>query len=122
MGHDGLADIGLPDPHHAGAVVGNAGRIHQPGVDGEGAGRGGEVAAVAAPVDEGLVDGDLAVEVVHVVIRLAALGQDHALGGGGGGAAHAVHVGRVGIRAADHAHEQRIAGRAWHLAALGQIT
>ncbi|MNP62571.1 hypothetical protein D3C76_1578660 [compost metagenome] len=91
-------------------------------MNGEGTGGGGEVAAVAAPVHEGLVDGDLAVEVVHVVIGLLAFGEDHALGGGGGGAAHAVHVGRVGIRAADHAHEQRIAGRAWHLAALGQIT
>ncbi|MNH14670.1 hypothetical protein D3C79_742670 [compost metagenome] len=121
MGHDGLLDIGLPDSHHAGAVVRDAGGIHQPGVDGEGAGGGGEVAAVATPVDEGLVDGNLAVEVVHVVIGLLAFGEDHALGGGGGGAPHAVHVGRVGIRAADDAHEERIPGRARHLAAFWQI-
>ncbi|MNT52326.1 hypothetical protein D3C72_1893480 [compost metagenome] len=119
MGNDGLANVGLPDPHHAGAVVRDAGGVHQPGVNGEGAGGGGEVAAVAAPVHEGLVDGDLAVEVVHVVIGLLAPGEDHALGGGGGGAPHAVHVGRVGIRAADDAQEECIPGRAGLLAAFG---
>ncbi|MNF81655.1 hypothetical protein D3C84_639390 [compost metagenome] len=121
MGNDGFANVGLPDPHHAGAVVGDADRIHQSGVNGEGTGGGGEVAAVAAPVHEGLVDGDLAVEVVHVVIGLLALGEDHALAGGGGGAPHAVHVGRVGVRAADDAQEECIPSRSGLLAAFGQI-
>src|SRR5690606_28162641 len=84
-------------------------------------GGGGQVAAVAAPVDEGLVDGDLPVEVIHVVIGLAALRQDHALAGAGGGAAHAVDVRGVGVGTADDAHEQLVAGLARHLAALGQI-
>ncbi|MDT4861584.1 hypothetical protein FQZ97_961950 [compost metagenome] len=121
MGDDGFLDIGLPDTHHAGAVLRNARRIDQAGVDGEGAGGGGQVAAVAAPVDEGLVDGDLAVEVVDVVLGLAALRQDHALAGAGGGAAHAVDVRRIRIGAADHAHEQLVAGFTRNLAALGQV-
>src|SRR5690606_73033 len=104
VGDDGFLDVGLPDTHHAGAVLGNARRIDQSGVDGESAGGGGQVAAVAAPVDEGLVDGDLPVEVIHVVIGLAALRQDHALAGAGGGAAHAVDVRGAAVGTADDAH------------------
>ncbi|MNN72405.1 hypothetical protein D3C81_1884380 [compost metagenome] len=92
MGDDGFLDIGLPDAHHAGTVLRNACRVHQPRVQGKSPGSGGEVAAVAAPVDEGLVDGDLTIEVVHIVIRLAAFRQDHAFAGAGSGAAHAVDV------------------------------
>jgi len=55
--------------------------------DGERADRGAEVAAVAAPVDEGLVDRDLAVEVVDVVARLRALRDDDGLAGARRGAA-----------------------------------
>jgi hypothetical protein len=121
VGDDGLLDVGLPDAHHGSAVLRNARRIHQPGMDGEGAGGGGQVAAIAAPVHKGLVDGDLAVEVVHIVVGHAALGQDHALAGAGGGAAHAVDVGGVGVGAADDAHEQLVARFARDLAAFGQV-
>ena len=121
MGDDGLVDIGLPDAHHAHAVLRNPRRIDQPGMDGEGASGGGQVAAVAAPVDEGLVDGDLAVKVVDVVVRLAAFRQDHALGGRRGGAAHAVDMRAVRIRATNHPHKQLVAGSARDLAALRQV-
>ena len=52
-GDYGLADISLPDPHHGGAVLRNAIRFHQAVRDREGSDRGGQVAAVTAPVDEG---------------------------------------------------------------------
>lgn len=121
VGDDGLADIGLPDAHLADAVFRYPRRIHQPGVQGEGAGPGGEVAAVAAPVDEGLVDGDLAVEVVDVMARLAALREDHALAGAGGGAAHPVDVRGIGVGTADHPHEQPIARLAGDPAGFRQV-
>lgn len=121
VGDDGLADIGLPDAHLADAVFRYPRRIHQPGVQGEGAGPGGEVAAVAAPVDEGLVDGDLAVEVVDVMARLAALREDHALAGAGGGAAHPVDVRGIGVGTADHPHEQPVARLAGDPAGFRQV-
>ncbi len=121
MGDDGLLDVGLPDAHHTGAVFRDTCRIDQPRVDGEGACAGGQVAAVAAPVDEVLVDGDLAVEVIHVVIGLAALRQDHALAGAGSGAAHAVDMGGIGIGTADYAHEQLVTRLTRYLAWLRQV-
>src|SRR5690606_41919549 len=91
------------------------------GMEGEGTSRRRQVAAVAAPVHEWLVDGNLAVEVIHVVIGLAALRQDHAFAGAGGSAAHAVDVRGVGVRTANYTHEQLVAGLAWDLAALRQV-
>src|SRR5690606_711340 len=64
VGDDGLANVGLPDPYRAGAVVRNTRRIDQPGMDGKGTRCRRQIATVTAPVDEGAVDGDLAVEVV----------------------------------------------------------
>jgi len=40
MGDDGLADVGLPDPHHTGTVLRNALGIHQAGMQRERAGAG----------------------------------------------------------------------------------
>ena len=81
----------------------------------------GEIAAVAAPVHERLVDRDLAEQVVDVVIRPRALRQDHRLAGARGGSAHAVDLLAVRVRAADHAQQQRITRRARHLRGLGQV-
>src|SRR5690606_3820052 len=117
----GLLDIGLPDTHHAGTVLGNSLGIYQPGMDGKGAGARRQVAAVAAPVHEWLVDGNLAVEVIHVLIGLAALRQDHAFAGAGGSAANAVDARGVGVRTANYSHEQLAAGLAWDLSALRQV-
>ncbi len=121
MGDDGFLNIGLPDTHHTHAVFRDTRRVKQTGMNGKRTDTGRQVAAVAAPVDEGLVDGDLAVEVVDVVVRLAAARQDHALAGAGGGAAHAVDVRGIGVGAADHAHEQPVARLARHPAALRQV-
>src|SRR5690606_15165379 len=121
MSNDGLLDIGLPDTHGAGTVFRNPRRIDQPGMNGEGTGRGGKVAAVAAPVDKGAVDGYLTVEVVHIVLRLTAFGQDHALAGTRGRAPHAVDMRCVGIGTADHPHEQPVPGLARHLTGRGQV-
>ena len=74
-----------------------------------------EVAAVAAPVDERLVDRDLAEQVVDVVIRLRAPRHDHALARARRRAAHAVDLLAVRVGAADHAQQQRVARRARHL-------
>ena len=125
VGNDGFANVGLPDAHHAGAAARAIARdtagIDQPGVDGKRARRGGQVAAVAAPVHKVGVDGHLPVEVVHGVIGARAFREDHALAGAGGGAAHAVDVGAVGVGAADDALKQPVARAARHLAALRQV-
>ena len=121
MGDDGFANVGLPNAHSAGAVRGNAAGIHQTRVNGKGPGGGGEVAAVAAPVDKIFVDGDLAVEVVHIVAGARALAHDHALAGAGGGAAHAVNVRAIGVGAANHTLQQSVARRAGLLRGFGQV-
>jgi len=89
--------------------------------DGVGADRRRQVAAVAAPVDEGLVDRDLAEQVVDVVVRAGALRHDHGLAGARGGAAHAVDLLAVGVGAADHAHQQLVARFARHLRRFRQV-
>src|SRR5690606_25889667 len=90
--HDGLADVGLPDVDRGDAVGRHAFGRNQ--AHGNGAGPHGrrQVAAVAAPVDEGLVDGDLPEEVIHVVVGAVAAGKNHHFAGARGGAAHAVGV------------------------------
>ena len=118
---DGLADVGLPDAHHGDAVVRDAAGVDQAVADGERTDRRGQVAAVAAPVDERLVDRHLAEQVVDVVIGLDALRQDHGLAGAGRRAAHAVDLLAVRVGAADHAQQQRVAGRAGNLRRFGQI-
>ncbi|MNH32317.1 hypothetical protein D3C79_927530 [compost metagenome] len=72
MSDDGLADIDLPDTHGGNAIARDARRLDQATADGERADSSRQVAAVAAPVDEGLVDGDLAEQVVDVVLGLGA--------------------------------------------------
>src|SRR5690606_19797189 len=121
MGNDGLLDIGLPDTHGAGTVLRDTCRIDQPRVNGKSTGRSGEVAAVAAPVDKGAVDGYLTVEVVHIVLRLTAFGQDHALAGTRGRPPHAIDMRCVGVGTADHPHEQPVPRLARHLAGFGQV-
>ncbi|MCY1299044.1 hypothetical protein D9M68_681990 [compost metagenome] len=121
MADDGLADIRLPDAHDGDAVLRDAARVDQARADGERADRGGQVAAVAAPVHERLVDRDLAEQVVDIVVRTGALGHDHGLAGAGGGAAHAVDLLAVRVGAADHAHQQRVAGGAGGLRGFGQV-
>ena len=56
MREDGLADVGLPDPHRAAAVVRHPRRIDQAIGNRERPHRRTQVAAVAAPVDERAVD------------------------------------------------------------------
>ena len=106
VGDDALAQVGLPDADHGDAV---ASRPHQSTMDGEGADGGAEVAAVAAPVDDGLADGDLAEPVVDVAVGAGAGTHDDHLAGAGGGAAHAVYLLLVGVGAADHAHQDTVA-------------
>ncbi|MNE22258.1 hypothetical protein D3C80_1154590 [compost metagenome] len=121
MGDDGLADVLLPDAHGADAVVRNARGIDQTASDGEGADRSGQVAAVARPVDERLVDRHLTEQVVDIMIRLLAPGDDHGLGGTGSRTTHAVDLLAVRIGAADHAQQQLVTRRARHLAGLRQV-
>src|SRR5690554_7762794 len=89
-------------------------------MNGKGPRRSGEVATVATPIDERLVDGNLSIEVVHIVIRLTAWRQDHALAGTGSGAPHTVVMRGVGFGPADHPQKQPVTGRARHLPGLGQ--
>ncbi len=121
MRKDGLADVGLPDADGAGAVVRNPRRVNEAVADREWPHGSAEIAAVAAPVHEGGVDGDLAVQIVDIVIGYRCAGDDHALAGAGRRAAHAVGVLAVGIGRADHAHQQRITRRARHLGGNGQV-
>lgn len=121
VGDDGLADIRLPDTHGGDTVARNTRRVDQATADGKRTDRSGQVAAVAAPVDEGLVDADLAEQVVDIVLGLDALRQDHGLAGARRGAAHAVDLLAVRVGAADYPQQQRIAGGTWNLRLLGQV-
>nr|GEU28025.1 hypothetical protein [Tanacetum cinerariifolium] len=115
MGDDGPGDIGLPDAHHGHAIARDARRVHQACRNRKRAHGGRQVAAVAAPVHERLVDGHLAEQVVDVMIGPVAGGQDHGLAGAGRAVAHAVDLFAVGVGAADHAQQQRVARGAWGL-------
>ena len=117
----GFLDVGLPNAHFAGALRGHSGGVDQPFGDGKGPHGGGQVAAVAGPVDEGRIDGDLAEKVVHVVARAIAFAHQHHLGGAGGGPTHAVRMLAVGVRAADDPKAQGVPGWAGHLGLGGQV-
>ena len=121
MRHDGLLDVGLPDPHGAQAVARHACRVDHSVRDGEGPDRRRQVAAVAAPVDEGAFDRDLSVQVIHVMPGLRARRNDHHLAGARRGPAHAVGVLAVRIGRADHAAQQCVPRRSRHLRPFGQV-
>ena len=121
VGDDGLVDVGLPDAHRADAVLRDACRIDVASVQRERASTGGQVAAVAGPVDEVGIDRHLPVQVIHVVIGLAAGRDDHALAGTGGSAAHAIGVLGIGIGRTDHPLQQVITGHAGLLRAGRQV-
>ena len=121
MRNDGLLDVRLPDANDRDAVLRDACCIHQPHGDGARAHGRRQIAAVAAPVHESLVDGHLPVEIVHVVVRAGAGGKNDALGSGRRGAAHAVDVCGIRVRAADHALEQPVTCDTRHLRAGGQV-
>src|SRR5690606_40479809 len=72
LGHNGLANVGLPDAYRNGAVGRDAFGVDQAHGDRAGPYGRRQVAAVAAPVDEGRVDGYLPEQVIDVVIGLAA--------------------------------------------------
>ncbi len=102
VGNDGLANVGLPHAHHRHAVVRDAISVDQTVADGERTDRCREIAAVAAPVDERLVDRHLAEQVIDVVIGAGAFRQDHGFAGAGRRATHAVDLLVVRVGAADH--------------------
>ncbi len=118
---DGLADIGLPDAHHGHAVVRHARRIDQACGNRERPDCRRQVAAITAPVDERLVDRDLAEQVVDVVLSARGRRDDHGLAGAGRGATHAVDLLAVRVGAADHAQQQRIACGARHAGLVRQV-
>ena len=108
VGEDALAQIGLPDAHPGQAV---ARGLDQALADGEGAHGGAEIATVARPVDHRYLDGRGAEQIVDVTVRAAGGRDHHHLAGAGGGPAQAVDLLAVGIGAADHPQQQRIARR-----------
>src|SRR5690606_38527991 len=105
VGDYGFLDVALPDAYNSSTVIGNARFIDQTIADGKRTHSSSQVAAVAAPVDEGLVDGDLAEEVIHIVIGPLAFGEDDGFAGAGCGAAHAVSMLAIRIGAADNAQQ-----------------
>src|SRR5690606_25963960 len=111
---DALAEVALPDPYARLAFPGR----HQPLADGEGTHRRREVPAVAAVVDQGLLDRHRAERVVHVAVVSMRRRDQHDLARAGGGAPHAVGVPAIRIRAADDPQQQGIALRArpWQVA------
>ena len=121
VGDDGFADIGLPDADGADAVCGDFGGVHQPLRDGEGADGGGQVAAVAAPIDEGAVDGDLAEEIVDVVIGALGCVENHGFAGRRAGVAQSVYLFAVGVGAAEYAQQDFVARAARFPRRLGQV-
>ncbi len=90
-------------------------------IDGEGPDRRRQVAAIAAPVDKGLVDGDLAKQVVHIVIRLGGRCQDDGFTGTGRGSPHTVDLFLVWVRAADDPKQEFVPGLAWGLAGFREV-
>ena len=64
---DGFTDVRLPNSHFNNAIFGNALRGQHALRDRKGAHRGRQIAAVAAPVHKGLVNGHLTEEVIHIV-------------------------------------------------------
>ena len=121
MGNDGFANVGLPDTHLRHAVVRHPRSIHQSVADSEGPDGRRQVAAVAAPVDKCLVNGDLAKQVVDVVIGPAAARHDHGFAGAGTGATHAINLFGVGVGAADDAQQQGVTGGASLLCPRRQV-
>lgn len=119
--HDGLADVGLPDPHRGHAIARHACRIDQAIGKRERPHRRRQIAAVAAPVHEGTVDGHLPEQIVHVVRRPRAGGDNHALAGARRRPAHAIDLLAIRIRATDHPQQQRIARRPRLLCGRRQI-
>ena len=119
MADDGLGNIGLPDAHCTDAIARNARHIDEIIADRKRSDRRRQIAAVTAPVDEGLVDGDLAEQIIDVVIGFVALGQNDGFAGAGSRSAHAIDLLAIGVRAANHAQQKIVARGAWLLAALG---
>jgi len=118
---DRLADVRLPDAHDRNAVVRHAVRIDEAAADCKRPHGRRQIAAIAAPVDERLVDRHLSEEIVDIMIRPAALRDDHRLAGARRRAAHAVDLLAIRIGAADHAHQQCVARRAGRLRGFGQV-
>ena len=121
MGDDGFLNIRLPDAHHGHAVFRDARGVNQACMNRKCTGGGGQIATITRPIHKGLVNRDLTVEIIHIVIRHAGFGQNHAFGRAGSRATHAVNVRGVWVGAANHAHEQLVARRAGLLAGFRQI-
>ena len=68
MSNNRFADIGLPNPDGCDPILWDAGRIDQTVADAKRANGRGQVAAITAPVDKGLVDRHLSKKIVNVVI------------------------------------------------------
>ena len=115
MSNNRFTDVGLPDSHYRDAVLRDARRIHQTAADGKRADRSREVAAVAAPVDKRFVDGDLAKQVVHIVIGVGTFAHDYGFAGAGGRGAHTVDLFFIRVGAADNAQQQGISRGTRHL-------
>ena len=77
VGNNGLLDIDLPDANNGNAVIGDTVSRNQTVIDGKGPDSCGQVATVAAPVHERLIDGNLAKQIIHIVISLFTFRQDH---------------------------------------------
>src|SRR5690606_22139066 len=90
-------------------------------VDSKGTDGGGQVAAVAAPVHEGLINGYLTKQVVHIMPRLGRCRQDHRLAGTGGGVTQAVDLLLVGVRAADDSQQELVSGFTGDLTGFWQV-
>ncbi|RMN06389.1 hypothetical protein ALQ67_200067 [Pseudomonas savastanoi pv. glycinea] len=121
MGDDGLADIGLPDTHDDDAVLRHTTSIEQTTGDSKRADGRRQVAAIAAPVDERLVDGYLAEQVIDIVVGLGAARHNDRFAGTGRRPAHAVDLLFIGVRAADDSQQQRIPRRSRNLCSFGQV-
>jgi hypothetical protein len=70
---------------------------------------------------KGLVDGDLAKQVVHIVPGPRAARQDHGLAGARRGVAQAVDLLAIRVGAAQHAQQQAVARGAGLLGGFGQV-
>ncbi|MPN33368.1 hypothetical protein SDC9_180854 [bioreactor metagenome] len=90
-------------------------------MNGAGADGSTQVATVAAPVHKRLIDGNLAEQIVHIVIGTCALAEYHAFAGGGRCIAHAVNLFAIGVGAAQGAQKDGVANRTGLPGRFGQI-
>ncbi|SKN34615.1 Uncharacterised protein [Mycobacteroides abscessus subsp. massiliense] len=90
-------------------------------LDGKCAHGGGQIAAVAAPIDKRFIDGNLSEQIIDIVIVAFGFVQNHGFAGGRTGVTQTVNLFTVRVGAAEYAQEDFVACPACFLRSGRQI-